>query len=245
MTLICDWEGSNKRQMLVNWPYFILGALLIGLGFLLFYWLVIVTEGIYMGRRVVVWLYDMTAAKYEGTKKFDAYAEHHFLALPILSRIDDWPVPWVLDVATGTGRLARALIDADAFTGHVIGLDAARKMLLSGKALLEGESQVELLQAFAAPLPFADGQFAVVSCLEALEFFPDPAAALTEMARVLCPDGLLVVTRRKGWEARTFLGRYDSTTAFVARLQALGFVNVQPMPWQIDYDIVFAVKPIL
>ena len=63
------------------------------------------------------------------------------------------------------------------------------------------------------------------------------------MVRVLRPDGVLLTTRRKGWEARTFIGRYYSEARFVELLQGLGLINVMVQPWQFDYELVFAIKP--
>ena len=55
-----------------------------------------------------------------------------------------------------------------------------------------------------------------------------------EMARVLRPGGVLMVTRRRGWEAKTFVGRYRTGAQFRELLQQLGFVDVDTKPWQED-----------
>ena len=53
-----------------------------------------------------------------------------------------------------------------------------------------------------------------------------------------------MVTRRIGWEAKTFVGRFHSPEAFAEMLTDLGLVNVQMTPWQFDYDQVVARKPV-
>ncbi len=211
---------------------------------LLLYWLFITTEGVYLGRRVVVWLYDITAHKYDGIKEFDPDAEQFFLIRPLLVRLRRVPNPLVLDVATGTGRLPGFLLDAPTFNGRVVGLDASEKMLqLAGEKLRPYGHRASLVQQVADRLPFPHDQFDLVTCLEALEFFPSDTAALREMVRVLKPGGTLLVTRRKGSEAKLFVGRYRNVAQFEAVLTELGLEEVHTNPWQMDYDQVFGKKP--
>jgi ubiquinone/menaquinone biosynthesis C-methylase UbiE len=230
----------------VNIGYWVLliVALAAGLG-LLIYWVLVVTEGVFLGRRMVVWLYDLTAKRYDGIKQFDSEAEQFFLIRPLLYRLNAGPSPLVLDVATGTGRLPAFLLDEPTFNGRVIGLDASARMLaVAASKLRPYRYRAALVQQTAADLPFPDTAFDTVSCLEALEFFPDDTAALQEMVRVLRPGGVLVVTRRRGWEAKTFVGRYRDPGAFERHLQGLGLAEVETMPWQVEYDLVFARKPV-
>jgi ubiquinone/menaquinone biosynthesis C-methylase UbiE len=102
-----------------------------------------------------------------------------------------------------------------------------------------------LVQQAASDLPFADEAFDAVTCLEALEFFPNDTVALQEMIRVLSPGGALLVTRRRGWEGKTFIGRYRDRDTFEAHLSSLGLEEVETLLWQIEYDLVFARKPVL
>ncbi|MCA9983436.1 MAG: class I SAM-dependent methyltransferase [Anaerolineales bacterium] len=222
------------------WLY-LLPALLLLAAFL--YWGLVITEGVYFGRRLVVWLYDLTAPKYEGIKEFNELAERFFIAQPLLQLMDDYASLRVLDVAAGTGRVARSFyLEGDAFAGQIISLEASGPMLAVGRDLAD-RPDTHWLQALAEPLPFADAQFEIVTCLEALEFLPSQEKALAEMVRVLRPDGVLLTTRRKGWEAHTFIGRYYSEARFVELLQGLGLINVMVQPWQFDYELVFAIKP--
>jgi ubiquinone/menaquinone biosynthesis C-methylase UbiE len=212
---------------------------------LLLYWLLITTEGVYLGRRVVVWLYDITAHKYDGIKEFEPDAEQFFLIRPLLVRLRRVSNPLVLDVATGTGRLPHFLLEAPTFNGRVVGLDASGKMLgLAREKLRPFGHRASLVQQVADQLPFAADQFDLVTCLEALEFFPSDTAALQEMIRVLKPGGSLLVTRRKGREAKLFVGRYRTVAQFEAVLNQMGLEEVHTNPWQLDYDQVFGHKPV-
>lgn len=218
--------------------------LVAGLG-LLFYWLVVVTEGVFLGRRVVVWLYDITAHKYDRVKAFDDEAERFFVIRPLLHHLQHRPAPRILDVATGTGRVPLFLLNEPTFHGRIYGLDASQKMLaLAAIKLRPFDYRAGLVRQAAVPLPFADATFDAVTCLEALEFFPSDTAALEEMVRVLRPGGLLMVTRRRGREARLFFGRRHRTRDQVeSYLAGLGLVEVSMLPWQVDYDQVLARKP--
>jgi ubiquinone/menaquinone biosynthesis C-methylase UbiE len=211
----------------------------------LLYWLLVTTEGVYLGRRVVVWLYNLTAHKYDGIKEFDPDAEQFFLIRPLLVRLRHVPNPLVLDVATGTGRLPHFLLEAPTFNGRVVGLDASEKMLrLALEKVRPYGHRASLVQQVADQLPFPKDQFDLVTCLEALEFFPSDTAALQEMVRVLQPGGTLLVTRRKGGEAKLFVGRYRNVAQFEAILTGIGLEEVHTNPWQRDYDQVFGRKPI-
>jgi ubiquinone/menaquinone biosynthesis C-methylase UbiE len=209
----------------------------------LIYWLLVITEGVYLGRRAVVAMYDWTAHKYDNIKQYEDFTERFFVAQPILYRLKHLPAPRLLDVATGTGRVPHYLLQEPTFNGRVYALDPAANMLrLAQQKLIPYEWRVGLVQQTAVPLPFASATFDAVTCLESLEFFPDDAAALRQMVRLLRPGGLLLVTRRRGWEAKTFIGRYRSADQFRTLLESLGLVDVDIQPWQVNYDLVFARK---
>lgn len=210
------------------------------------YWLLVVTEGVYLGRRAVVWMYDLTARKYDGIKQFDEDDERRAIARPYVAALGRQAGPLVLDVATGTGRVPRLLLGEADFDGRVVGLDASARMLVQAQAKLAqlpgAQGRVMLVQQAAVALPFADDHFDAVSCLEALEFIPDDWAALQEMARVLKPGGFLMTSRRIGLEGRLFFGRYRTADEFEARLARLGFTGIRSYVWQVNYNMVTAWK---
>ncbi len=216
---------------------------LVGLGWLL-HWLLIRTEGVFLGRRVVVWLYDLTAKQYDGIKQYDPDTESAFVTWPLRRRLKGWSAPLVLDVATGTGRLPYFLLQEPGFDGRVVGLDASAGMLdLAREKLAPFGHRAALIRQTAADLPFADETFAAVTCLEALEFLPDDTAALREMVRVLLPGGYLLVSRRQGPDSPYFFGHALEREAFEQRLAALGLVDIRSQPWQVEYELVWAMRP--
>jgi len=59
---------------------------------------------------------------------------------------------------------------------------------------------------------------------------------------VLRPGGLLMLSNRIGPDAWKLPARATPTPQFVAQLREMGFANVQPREWLIDYDLVSAIK---
>ncbi len=164
---------------------------------LLGWWLLIATEGVYLGRRVVIWLYDLFAPQYDRVKGFNPIYEHALLAQPIMERIAPHQAPLMLDIATGSGRMPLAMLNHTHFQGRIVGLDLSRRMLRYASLNLRADTdRVSLLWTPAEKLPFADGTFDVVTCMEALEFMSRPDHNLHEMLRVLRPGGLLFISNR-------------------------------------------------
>lgn len=94
----------------------------------------------------------------------------------------------VLDVATGTGLVLRALRERGA-RGRMIGVDLAPRMLEVARAHLPG---AELVEADAASLPLPDDCVDLVTCVTGLQLFTDAPAAIREWRRVLRPGGRVV-----------------------------------------------------
>jgi demethylmenaquinone methyltransferase/2-methoxy-6-polyprenyl-1,4-benzoquinol methylase len=101
----------------------------------------------------------------------------------------------VLDVATGTGLVARELLANGRCT--VVGLDQSPEMLAAARARFEalaphqGAEQVSLVEGQAEALPFPSASFDVLTVTYLLRYVEDPAATVRELARVLRPGGLI------------------------------------------------------
>jgi demethylmenaquinone methyltransferase/2-methoxy-6-polyprenyl-1,4-benzoquinol methylase len=97
----------------------------------------------------------------------------------------------VLDVATGTGLVARALVRR--YDVEVVGLDQSAQMLAAARARLHAspalEKRITLVQGQAERLPFADGEFDHLTFTYLLRYVDEPEATLRELARVVAPGG--------------------------------------------------------
>jgi demethylmenaquinone methyltransferase / 2-methoxy-6-polyprenyl-1,4-benzoquinol methylase len=94
----------------------------------------------------------------------------------------------VLDVATGTGLVAEALL-ARGF--RVTGLDQSPEMLARAGDRFDG--RVDLVEASAEALPFADASFDHLTFTYLLRYVDDPEATLRELARVVRPGGTVAM----------------------------------------------------
>lgn len=220
----------------------IYAALLIALAALL-YWLLIITEGTYLGTRIVVLLYDWTAKRYNAIKRLHIVNETRYLGIPLSEALSHIPRPWVLDVATGSGRLPLALL-ASSDRGVVIGVDYSLPMLREAQRDLAAPNErTWLIQGDAHRLVFADETFDAVTCLEALEFMRNPRQVVREMKRVLKPGGVLLVSNRVGPEAWLFFGRHCRRGRLESLLAEEGLEIIKSHRWQVHYDLIWAIKP--
>jgi demethylmenaquinone methyltransferase/2-methoxy-6-polyprenyl-1,4-benzoquinol methylase len=97
----------------------------------------------------------------------------------------------VLDVATGTGLVARELVRR--YGCRVVGLDQSEEMLERARALTAGTPEVEFVGGEAERLPFADAEFDALTFTYLLRYVDDPAATMRELARVVRPGGRIAM----------------------------------------------------
>jgi ubiquinone/menaquinone biosynthesis C-methylase UbiE len=218
--------------------------LLAALMALALYWLFFLTEGAYLGEGVVVWLYDRYARRYDAIKDWDIRDEIDYLAEPFALQVEaKRQPPLILDVAAGSGRLPLAVrLSGLLPDARWVLLDASRQMLTQARHRLGQDDRLHFIAHTAQQLPFEDASFDVVACLEALEFMPEPEAALAELARVLRPGGLLVITNRTGPQARFLPGRVWTHAQVFQLLKTHALRNISIRPFLVDYEWVTAIK---
>lgn len=101
----------------------------------------------------------------------------------------------VLDVACGTGVVTRLAASAVGPTGQVTGVDINAAMLAVARSLAPPSGlSITWVEGNAVAMDFPDASFDVILCQQGLQFFPDKAAALREMHRVLVPSGRVVLS---------------------------------------------------
>jgi ubiquinone/menaquinone biosynthesis C-methylase UbiE len=97
----------------------------------------------------------------------------------------------VLDVACGTGIVARGAAAKVGARGKVVGVDLNEEMLGVARAT---SPAIEWRRGSAMELPFPDESFDVALCQQGIQFFSEPVEALREMRRVLTPGGRAVLS---------------------------------------------------
>jgi ubiquinone/menaquinone biosynthesis C-methylase UbiE len=106
------------------------------------------------------------------------------------------PAEQILDVACGTGFVARFIAQRVGVVGRVVGVDLNASMIEAARAASrrDAATTIEWQTGDVAALPFENGVFDVVLCQQGVQFFPDRLLALREMRRVLRLGGRLAFT---------------------------------------------------
>jgi ubiquinone/menaquinone biosynthesis C-methylase UbiE len=128
---------------------------------------------------------------------FQPWAEH------LVSQVGIAPGESVLDVACGTGIVARIARERVGPAGRVVGIDVNAAMLAVARSVAP---DVDWREGDAGSLPVGDSErFDVVVCQQGLQFFPDRVTALSEMRRVLVPGGRIGLSTWRSDEESTVL----------------------------------------
>ncbi len=130
---------------------------------------------------------------------------------PVAGRLVDTAGPRrgerVLDLACGTGAVARLAAREVGTAGRVTGLDIDDDGLALARELPRDGAPIEWLQGDVHALPFPDRSFDLALCSQGLQFFTDRERFLTEVARVLVPGGRFVAGV---WRAQEFNPYYQA-----------------------------------
>lgn len=114
----------------------------------------------------------------------------------------------VVDIASGTGAVARAAARAAGPDGRVIATDISARMLAyADRAPTPGSASIEARVSSALALDLADDSTDVVLCQQGLQFMDDQLAVLRECRRVLRPGGTIATAV---WAAGERLDPFDA-----------------------------------
>ncbi len=133
----------------------------------------------------------------------DQFAKQAESYAALINRSKDTTLPWLLDtlqpepadrlldVGCGTGRFVVSLAP---LVASAVGIDMTAEMLQQARQLQdEGKvANIEWQQGDVADLPFANGEFSIVTCRAMLHHVIEPARVIAEMTRVCAQGGRLV-----------------------------------------------------
>jgi len=135
----------------------------------------------------------------------------------------------VLDVATGTGEAAAMAIPIVGEAGFVVGADISWEMIEGARVRLDAPLYWPV-NADGQALPFKDGAFDAVVCQLGLQFFPNPAAGLSEFRRVVRAGGMVAVCVNSTPDRLPMWGNLrDALDRFLTHEQR----NVLAMSWSL------------
>jgi len=128
-----------------------------------------------------------------------------------LAALDPKPGDQIIEIGCGPGMGVRAALKRVGRFGFVAGVDHSATAAHFAAHAAHGavrQGRAVIMRAEAADLPFRDSMFDRAFAVNSFQFWPDPARALREIARVLAPGGRLVITQRASAPERpaTFAG---------------------------------------
>lgn len=131
--------------------------------------------------------FNQQAATYDN----DIKGQHARSLYPvILKKISEIPYHTALDLGCGTGEMMRLILQQNK-DKSLYGIDLSEKMLEVAKEKLG--NHVNLILSDSEQLPFSDSFFDVVYCNDSFHHYPAPDKVLSEVYRVLKPNGIFVM----------------------------------------------------
>jgi demethylmenaquinone methyltransferase / 2-methoxy-6-polyprenyl-1,4-benzoquinol methylase len=135
--------------------------------------------------RAALALFAPLAATYDRYARLLSFGQDPRWRRFLVSRIEARPDDRVLDVACGTGAVAREL--RRRYGCAVVGVDQSTEMLTVARS--RSDEGIELFEGRAEALPFTDASFDGLTFTYLLRYVDDPAATMREIARVVRPGG--------------------------------------------------------
>lgn len=142
------------------------------------------------------------------------------LALQFLDHVPLREDERVLDLACGTGIVARIVAPRVESDGQVVGVDINPEMLGVARENTPSGAAITWRVADAGDLPFEEESFSLVLCQQGFQFFADKSRALAEMRRVLAPGGRIALVVWQAVSARTQPYQWAVVEAFTRHVSA-------------------------
>jgi demethylmenaquinone methyltransferase/2-methoxy-6-polyprenyl-1,4-benzoquinol methylase len=139
-------------------------------------------------------MFDRIAPKYDLLNKVLSVGVDKGWRKKMVAELKSLQPKTMLDIATGTADVAIACMKLQ--PDHITGIDISALMLAEGQKKIEGlgiANQITLQQADSESLPFADNSFDAITVAFGVRNFQNLDKGLSEMLRVLKPNGKVVI----------------------------------------------------
>ena len=139
-------------------------------------------------------MFDTISGNYDGLNRVISFGIDVKWRKKVLQLVAAKNPKTILDIATGTGDLAILMADTNA--EKIIGLDISPGMLEVGRKKIDDKNltdKIELILADSEAMPFEDNTFDAITVAFGIRNFEHLNKGLTEIARVLKPNGIFVI----------------------------------------------------
>lgn len=139
-------------------------------------------------------MFDNISSNYDGLNRVISFGIDQSWRRKVIKLISDSKAQNVVDIATGTGDLAIALAKEN--VEHVVGIDISNGMLDVGRKKIKSQNlseNIDMVQADSEDLPYPDNTFDAATVAFGVRNFENLDKGLSEIYRILKPDGLFVI----------------------------------------------------
>lgn len=139
-------------------------------------------------------MFDTISGNYDSLNRMISLGTDQGWRRKVLKMVSDTNPESILDIATGTGDLAILLSKSNA--KRIVGLDLSAGMLEVGKTKVNAlglQNKIEMIQGDSEKLPFQDNTFDAITVAFGIRNFENLEKGLSEILRVLKPNGIFVI----------------------------------------------------
>ena len=139
-------------------------------------------------------MFDTISGNYDSLNRMISLGTDQGWRRKVLKMVSDTNPESILDIATGTGDLAILLSKSNA--KRIVGLDLSAGMLEVGKTKVDAlglQNKIEMIQGDSENLPFQDNTFDAITVAFGIRNFENLEKGLSEILRVLKPNGIFVI----------------------------------------------------
>lgn len=167
-------------------------------------------------REQVEQMFDNISNEYDGLNRVISFGIDIKWRKKVVKLVSEKNPQTVLDIATGTGDLAIALANTGA--KKIIGVDISNGMLSVGRKKITAanlDTVIEMQQADSEALPYEDNYFDAITVGFGIRNFENLEKGLSEILRVLKPDGIFVILETSVPTKTPFKQGYNIYSKFI------------------------------